>query len=132
MSGQDWIRIAWLIAAYLASVVCVVTLREAWLDWRAVQRRGIRNGRRIVARMLARDEGLALGVQVGFIAVVVSSWLLPDAPVVRGGVFIVISLMLGVGSAWRWQDRRHFNDEYGAPREDAAPKQNGGTPHAGL
>jgi hypothetical protein len=84
MSGQDWIRIAWLIAAYLASVVCVVTLREAWLDWRAVQRRGIRNGRRIVARMLARDEGLALGVQVGFIAVVVSSWLLPDAPIVRG------------------------------------------------
>jgi hypothetical protein len=85
-----------------------MTLRLALLDYQATGLLPVPNGRRLVARILVRDELVSLFVQVGFIVVVVSVWLDPDALLFRSLTFVAISLALGVGSACRWVDRNHF------------------------
>lgn len=114
MTLGEGIRLVWLVAAAVGVGLCVGTLRLALMDYRAINRAGTPNGRRTVARILVRDEALALFVQAGFIAVVVSGWLMPEALLVRSLIFIAISLTLGVASACRWYDRTHLDGDHSA------------------
>ena len=111
MNAQDISRIVWLVLALSGIAMSVCTLRLALLDYLAANRLPRPNGRRLVARILVRDEILSLFVQVGFVAVAISAWIDPGVSPARNVVLAIVALVLGFNSICRYRDRTLYDSK---------------------
>lgn len=108
MTGQDVVRFVWLALASAGVVMTAITLRLALQDYRIASRLPQPDGRKLVARILVRDEMVTIAVQALLIIIVIHALLDPEGIVARGLAYTIVTLTLGWNSLCRWRDRVNF------------------------
>lgn len=118
MTAQDVVRVVWLVCAAGGVMMTAVTLRLAVGDYRVASRLEHPNGRKLIARILVRDEMLTIGVQLLLTVIAVHAWIDPEQTAVRGVAYTLVVLALGWNSTCRWRDRVNFERSVKLPDEE--------------
>lgn len=109
MSGQDIARLILLAVVSIFGVFSLFMVRTSILDYLAIKRSEYTNGRLGIAAGLARDEMITLFAHGALFAIFLSAFIVPEFTAARTISFLGIVFALGLGTIWRWHDRK-MND----------------------
>ncbi len=92
--GISEIEVFWVLLATFGFAFSLYNVRDAWNEIRALDKAGVRNGRRLIAKTQRFQDGARAICHLIFLGIGLISWTLNDAPLESLPLNIVIATIL--------------------------------------